>query len=280
MIRMEMKYFNTYYFCSVAEYLMIEGDLDFARTLDEFTTRFDGIERMDFSKESYLHYFVEFMVERILFEQNEYLARDVENAIIQDGFEEVMWGKHEVFHQKCLGEKYRYTMFETAIKKYENSNEKLQDWIIHNCQSREFDSLEVALEYTEYLEEKYYNVIDRIKKEVVYLLFQNRNFLMHFNIFLSDTIEGKSKRTTVPKWVQRAVYYRDNGRCIICQKDLSGLIDIEEDFQKQLDHIVPLEEGGINDLSNMHLMCKECNLKKGIKTYTSQIYRFMYDDEN
>lgn len=64
----------------------------------------------------------------------------------------------------------------------------------------------------------------------------------------------------------------------MCQRDLSGLIDIEEDFQKHSDHIVPLESGGLNDISNMQLMCKDCNLKKGHKTDTSHIYRFMYDD--
>lgn len=161
---MEMKYFNTYYFCSIAEYLMVEGDLDFARTLDEFTTGFVGIERIDFSKESYLHAFIEFMVERIFFEQNEYLAYDIENAIIEDGFEKVVSEKHKVFERKSLKDDYHYTMFEMAIKQYENKVEKMQDWIVDNYQGQKFDALEVAGEYTSYLEEKYVHVIDNIKK--------------------------------------------------------------------------------------------------------------------
>ena len=54
--------------------------------------------------------------------------------------------------------------------------------------------LYVATQYTNYLEDNYYDVIDCIKNEVVYLLFQNREFLMHFNIFMSDVLPGKSDR--------------------------------------------------------------------------------------
>ena len=32
-----MEYFDTYYFCSIAQYLIEESDLDFASTLAEFT---------------------------------------------------------------------------------------------------------------------------------------------------------------------------------------------------------------------------------------------------
>lgn len=230
MIRMEMEYFNTYHFCSIAEYLVTEGDLDYVRTLGEFVDIYCDDERVDFSKESYLHAFVEFMIRRVLFEQNEYLAHDIEEAIMQYGFEKVVLAKHEVFFRKCFGDDYKYTMFELAIKQYENTSEKLQDWIITNYKEQDFDALEVASEYTTYLEDKYGRVIDKIKKEVVYLLFQNRSFLMHFNIFMSDVIKGKSKRVAIPRWVQRAVYYRDHGRCVVCQKDLSGLMDVEEDF--------------------------------------------------
>ena len=39
------------------------------------------------------------------------------------------------------------------------------------------------------------------------------------------------------------VFYRDNGKCVICQKDLSGIIDVEEEYEKQfLLPFKPLEE--------------------------------------
>lgn len=274
--RIEMEYFDTYYFCSIAQYLMEEADLDFASTLAEFTDQMT--EREDFPKESYLHNFVEFMVERILFEQNKYMASDIGDAINESGYNSVILEEHKVFQRKCFGDDYRYTTFELAILHYHGTIEKMKEWIAENVEENRFDYLEAAAEYTNYLEDNYYDVIDNIKREVLYLLFQNRNFLMHFNIFMSDALEGKSIRKNLPQWVKRAVFYRDNGKCVICQKDLSGLVDVEEDYEKQFDHIVPLEEGGLNDISNIQLMCRDCNRNKGTETYTSNVYRFLYDD--
>lgn len=277
MRRLEMEYFDTYYFCSIAQYLMEEADLDFASTLAEFTDPMMESERQNFPKESYLHNFVEFIVERILFEQNKYMAADIEAAINESGYNSVILKENKVFQRKCFGDNYRYTTFELAIQHYHGTIEKMKEWIAQNIEENQFDYLEVAAEYTNYLEENYYDVIDNIKREVLYLLFQNRTFLMHFNIFMSDALEGKSIRKSLPQWVKRAVFYRDNGRCVMCQKDLSGLVDIEEDYEKQFDHIVPLEQGGLNDISNIQLMCCDCNCKKGTQIYTSNVYRFLYD---
>lgn len=273
-----MEYFDTYYFCSIAQYLMEESDLDFARTLAEFTDPISGQARIDFPKESYLHCFVGFIVERILFEQNKYMAEEIEEAINESGYNKVIFGEHKVFQRKCLGDNYRYTTFELAILHYHGTIEQMKQWVAKNVEENQFEYLDVAVKYTEYLEDNYYDVIDNIKRDVLYLLFQNRTFLMHFNIFMSDVFEGKSTRKYLPQWVKRAVFYRDNGRCVMCQKDLSGLIDVEEDYEKQFDHIVPLEQGGLNDISNIQLMCRDCNHDKGTQIYTSNVYRFLYDD--
>lgn len=277
MRRLEMEYFNTYYFCSLIQYLIEDAGIDYARTLAEFTNPISDTVRVDFSKESYLHSFVEFVVERVLYEQNKYMARDVECAIDEDGFSKVIKEKHKVFYGNCLGG-YKYTTFELAVIHYHGSVERMQDWIADNVMGSEFDYLDVASRYTEYLEENYYDTVESIKKEVLYLLFQNRTFLMKFNTFMSDVIPGKSERKNLPQWVKRAVFYRDNGKCVICQKDLSGLLDVEEEYEKQFDHIVPLEDGGLNDISNIQLMCSCCNKKKGTQTYTSNVYRFLYDN--
>ena len=269
-----MKYFNTYYFCSVIQYIIEDSSLDYARTLSEFTDPLSECEREDFPKESYLHRFVDFAVERILFEQNKYMAIDVESAIDKDRFENVINKNHEVFYRYG----YKYTTFELAIMHYQGCIEKMEDWIAKNIKPEEFESLDVAARYTNYLEDNNYDVIDSIKNEVVYLLFQNREFLMHFNVFMSDALSGKSDRKYVPSWVKSAVKYRDKCKCVCCQKDLSGIMDVEEYREKQYDHIVPLEEGGLNDVSNMQLMCERCNQEKGIKTYTNNIYHFYYDN--
>jgi hypothetical protein len=270
-----MKYFNTYYFCSVIQYIIEDSSWDYLRTLAEFTDPLSECEREDFPKESYLHCFVDFAVERILFEQNKYMASDIESAIETDGFNKVIHNNHKVFYNSG----YKYTTFELAIIHYQGCIEKMEDWIAINVKSDDkFEALEVSSRYTSYLEDNYYNVIESIKNEVVYLLFQNREFLMNFNIFISDVLPGKSERRNIPLWVKRSVKYRDRCKCVMCQKDLSGIMDVEENYENQYDHIVPLEEGGLNDISNMQLMCSKCNQKKGIQIYTNNIYHFYYDN--
>jgi len=60
-------------------------------------------------------------------------------------------------------------------------------------------------------------------------------------------------------------------------KDLSGLLDVAEDKEVQYDHIVPLENGGLNDISNLQLLCADCNLRKGTTAMTGTNYKYLYD---
>ena len=66
----------------------------------------------------------------------------------------------------------------------------------------------------------------------------------------------KVKRTTISKAVRIAVYQRDKGICQICGKP----VDIN-DFT--VDHIIPLDRGGLNTMSNYRCLCKRCNEWKG-----------------
>lgn len=130
-------------------------------------------KRIDFPKGSYLHSFVEFAVERVFYEQNKYMASEIEEAINEDGFSKVIMEKHKVFYGNCL-DGYKYTTFELAICHYHGKIERMRDWIAGNVVDNEFDYLEVAAKYTEYLEVNYCETVENIKKEVLYLLFQNR----------------------------------------------------------------------------------------------------------
>ena len=105
MRRLEMEYFNTYYFCSLIQYLIEDAGTEYAKTLSEFTDPISELERVDFSKESYLHIFVGFVVERVLFEQNEYMANDIESAIEKDGYWKVVadfMSCHQTALMSCL----------------------------------------------------------------------------------------------------------------------------------------------------------------------------------
>ncbi|MCA1566134.1 MAG: HNH endonuclease [Acidobacteria bacterium] len=111
--------------------------------------------------------------------------------------------------------------------------------------------------------------------EVFHILFPNRSFLLKFNLGLAQyltsgkvklpsellTSKGFIKRDkTFPAWLKKAVYFREHGRCIFCEVDLSGLLST--DRQIHYDHMVPLARFGVNDPANIQLLCQACNLKK------------------
>lgn len=55
--------------------------------------------------------------------------------------------------------------------------------------------------------------------------------------------------------IRREVFDRDGYRCVYCGSE----------HQLECDHIVPLSQGGGNDLSNLTTACKSCNSSKGAK---------------
>ncbi|MFQ2578437.1 HNH endonuclease, partial [Aeromonas caviae] len=63
---------------------------------------------------------------------------------------------------------------------------------------------------------------------------------------------------------------------VLCNKDLSGTLNL--DNVANYDHIVPLSNFGFNDISNMQLLCKECNQndKHGGDATTSSFYHSWY----
>ena len=73
--------------------------------------------------------------------------------------------------------------------------------------------------------------------------------------------KGILKRARIPEWAKRAVKYRDHGYCVCCHKDISE--EQRNISAAHIDHIVPLAEGGLNDISNLQLLCEQCNTKKG-----------------
>lgn len=69
----------------------------------------------------------------------------------------------------------------------------------------------------------------------------------------------KTPRINLPPEVREYVFERNNYQCQSCHKiDLSA--------QKlQVDHIIPLAQGGSNDLSNLQTLCAKCNRQKSAK---------------
>ncbi|EIV8646661.1 MULTISPECIES: HNH endonuclease [Vibrio] len=114
-----------------------------------------------------------------------------------------------------------------------------------------------------------------IKIEVFNLLFSDRCFLIEFNKAIAAEIQGLKledepdllkkdgvlKRVMYwPKWLERALFCREKGLCAICKTDLSSIY--HTGGKLAIDHMVPLNLGGVNDASNLQLLCQKCNLEK------------------
>jgi 5-methylcytosine-specific restriction endonuclease McrA len=122
-------------------------------------------------------------------------------------------------------------------------------------------------------------LIDRMADEAFYVLFGNRNFLLNFNQLTTKTVaeisfppervtnKGTIKRVPIPQWVKKAVFHRDKGRCVFCNRDLTGLVNTLN--TENFDHIVPLDRYGTNDPSNIQLTCESCNKSKSNRAETT-----------
>lgn len=248
----DMKYFNVYYFCHLANESM--GKFDYASTNAEFTERQFEVEPEEFPKVSALREYCLWLVDRVFYEQASSIANSGEVA----DFNPVSW-------------------INQAIKKYRGIDVSVNNDFKFDYE----DYLETYNTYLEYInkygDDLFFDVISDIAVEIEYILFQNRDFLLRFNEQQAVAFEDHPrKRTYVPEWVKRAVLFRDKGCCVFCKKDLTGLYSLLEDNEKHFDHIVSLNEGGINDVCNMQLSCQECNLKKSDSSCTSTLYQSAY----
>lgn len=102
---------------------------------------------------------------------------------------------------------------------------------------------------------EHFDVIsENVVNEVFYLLFNDKIFLFQFNLMLAeyirkindnncnqhfDTNHNVTRCSYIPEWLKKAVYFRDNGICQHCGKDLSCYVRINEEREKQYDHIIP-----------------------------------------
>lgn len=166
------------------------------------------------------------------------------------------------------------TDVESIIKNSHNiQHTSLESWLARNKLSKDLISKDDLLDYYTTLkgEESFGEMCKIVAEEVFFILFMNRDLLRLFNEIIANircnSKYSSLKRSHMPKWVHRAVYFRDRGKCIICNCDLSGTTAISN--IKNYDPIVPLNKNGLNDVSNIQLLCDLCNNRK--KDKNSQI---------
>jgi 5-methylcytosine-specific restriction endonuclease McrA len=181
-------------------------------------------------------------------------------------------------------EYYRDDMFDLVVREYE---------AILKGYEVPYNGFEMPNEMADDYEEKTHQhivylrcllPIERIVDDTFQLLFGDREFLLNFQKIVANVVrqmrkdehphllvrDGAIRRTRLPTWVKRGVFYRDRGRCINCGKDLTGTVVTGEEVH--YDHITPLAEGGTNDPTNFQLLCRGCNLSKARGIITSDRY--------
>ncbi|PWQ98750.1 HNH endonuclease [Leucothrix arctica] len=279
----QAKFYETYYFCNIIRNIL-HDQFSYLVNLNEFYGDGAYINLVGpFDRYSSLHQFIEFIVDDVFYEN----ASSVDLDKRKNNLERL-----SSLPTALRGDEYRQLPIELALEFHNIKHESFEAYLVGK--SKDFLSCDEDDIY-DYMAElrftgEYEALIDQTVKEVFHVLYQNRELMLLFNDMVSRNIEyqvedgipdsvsklfkknGTLLRKTIPKWVQRAVFFRDRGRCVLCDKDLSGLINLEN-----YDHIVPLARHGLNDISNIQLLCRECNNKKraGSPT-TSNTYQSWY----
>jgi hypothetical protein len=279
--RVKMEHYATYYFANIIDGILTDH-FTYIRSLNDFY----GEGKIQwfakpFQKYSAFHQFIDFVVNSVIDEQMseidlESLKKDYLNRkgfIPEDELKEfTMLPLNTYFHNY----KITHTSFEEWLK--DNNKEFLL--------STEDDIYDYYNEF--YLSGEIEDLIEKIREEVFFVMFSNRGLLRNFNVMMANVLSGVElddldmenqsyfkengilKRVNIPSWTKKAVFYRDRGRCVKCNKDISGTLSFQNNVN--FDHIVPLAVGGLNDVTNIQLMCEECNKKKNCFTCDTSIY--------
>lgn len=260
----ERHHYSTYYFANVVANVL-DDTMPYIRNLEAFCgDTHTQYFLQPFPRWSALHRFIEFIVEDLFFEED--LKSDPDPSIGK------LWMELALTHHAIPFQSYSSWCKTTGA----DPAAALHDWYCDLAATESYEKLSRA-----------------IARDVFATLFANRRVLLKLNeliaghvvdAFIDDesilpflTDKNLAKRVAIPKWASRAVFYRDHGRCTGCQRDLTGLLSPQ--FDSHIDHILPLARGGINDVTNLQLLCADCNLGKASRRVpTSNLYEPCYDD--
>lgn len=268
----EVRYYNTYYYANFV-FNLLSDRWEYMRVLHElFEDQGELAFIQPFEKYSALHKFIQFAIELMFNDDldSEYTKHSIEK------------GKPRL-------------PINHAFEFYEIEHTTFDQWLDTNKAQSTASVDDQLYEYYHELklEEAYDHLVMRLVDETFFIMFLNRDALLLLNDLIAGYIsdikltdleqedvhhfmtDGVLKRTYIPQWARKAVFYRDRGACVICKKDLSGVLNISS--EKHFDHIVALEQGGINDVTNLQILCDACNLKKGGgEAKTSDLYERWY----
>lgn len=268
----DFKFPATYQLCSIIEGVL-NDEFGYARAFDEIFSEGRVVHFMDGfgNRRSSLMRFISEICFRYYRELTEGVSYDEYLAKVKS------WENIKSVPLPVLA-------IDRIIKSYIDEPPNYTKWLDDKDETHDKE----PVNYFDDIADKVEKAFETASYEIFHILFQNRDFLQKYNNLLAGHLEvfwdgpdfwneedpklftkkGKLKRTAIPKWAKRAVFYRDRGKCVFCQRDLSGLISsfTPENF----DHIIPLSKYGANDVSNLQLSCANCNQTKGGNTLKSQ----------
>ncbi len=74
-------------------------------------------------------------------------------------------------------------------------------------------------------------------------------------VLSTHALPERPRRAPIPREVKRAVFERDDGRCVQCGSS----------FELQYDHVIPVALGGASAVENLQILCAPCNGRKGAR---------------
>lgn len=268
---LQVSFYETYYFALCIRNIL-NDKFAYLRLLNDFYG--DGSHlayAAPFPRYSAFHSFLDFVISDLMTEN----TLDCKLDILQDTFDQL-----KRLPSALDDAKPEILPIEHALRHYEIQHISFAEWLAKN--GKEFlDARDDDV--SSYLDELAQNEVvqtlqEQAVRETFYLLFGNRHLLLLFNLMMAEQMaetvvreiepeharyfrkDGILRRVKIPAWVKKPVFFRDRGLCGNCGVDLSGTVNIWS--EANYDHIVPLANGGLNDVTNIQLLCERCNKKK------------------
>ena len=269
----ENDHYNSYYYANIVDNVL-SGDIELIGFISEFKELHREHVLMPFEKFSAFHSFIKYLIiQFFIHDMHEHDLKEFQYSQNSPPLRS-LYAEHPL----------RHFDLEYDFKTFIGDKPKVV-W-------EDIEDYHDELQLTGYIVE----LAEKLAHQVFYILFNNRELLMRFNIIMSDYVstyfeysieseieeakplfknESSLKRVGIPEWVKKAVFFRDRGHCCGCERDLTGLVSLKE--TRNFAHIVPLAQGGLNDVSNIQLLCAPCNSKKSDKeVFTSDRYEKWY----
>jgi hypothetical protein len=207
----KLKYIVTYSLADDVEYIIKnKEDVEVASLINKFFKNLAGEYSWKFEKYSILHKFIAY-----IFQDQMYYPVEYKDDIILDSL--------------ANDEHYEKLEIEALLSLHNIQHTSLSIWLARNNLSKNLILTDDLLDYYAALKKEgsFSEMCEIVAEEVFFIIFMNRELLRLFNELIASIRSNSGytslKRVYMPKWVRRAVYFRDRGRCVICNRDLSGI---------------------------------------------------------